>query len=175
VNVYFIGLLSALWLTSLAGLWIWRGNEVEQVVTSQWQARELKQAQDDAKTLAATESAYRAEETQHAADLASISANYQARLQDEQVKNDHVIADLRAGIVSLRYNAPAASASDCDHLSETPAGSGIGHETAIRRIPPKIAADLYGLAADADAIADQLRACQAIVTSDRMPAAVPSP
>lgn len=109
----------------------------------------------------------RAIESAHASKLASFSQAYQEQLQNVRLEKDKFISSVRAGTIKLHIPKTArpfgnntagaqinASASRCDASAES-------------ELPRDVAEFLYGEASRADAIVNQLQACQAIVLEDR--------
>lgn len=114
-----------------------------------WQAKEAEAQKAAQKRLQAVQSAH-----------AKTSADFQRKLQDADVENRRMAAALRSGEFRLRF----PSASRAPDFAPTPGGCDGG---APSELPSEVAGNLWQLAADADAVAEQLAACQAVVRADR--------
>lgn len=94
---------------------------------------------------------------------ADIDTAYQKGKTDAQAQLDSTLSDLRADVIRLRkrFTCPAAS------VQATAAGAPVSDDAEAGGLQREDAEFLVRLASDADAIALQLNACQAIVKSDR--------
>lgn len=94
---------------------------------------------------------------------ADIDTAYQKGITDGKVQLDSTLSDLRADVIRLRkrFSCPAAS------VQATAAGAPVSDDTEASGLQREDAEFLVRLASDADAIALQLKACQAIVENDR--------
>jgi len=137
-----------------------------------WTARENTElAQANAQIQKLEEDA-RTVERQHVEDLAEISANYQQELQDANDQKDRALADLRSGALQLRDpDAAAGQGTAVCPSTATAAGTGGRDGAAQGHLSAAASEFLLGLASDADQVAQQLTACQAIIASDRRQAA----
>jgi len=94
---------------------------------------------------------------------ADIDTAYQKGITDGKVQLDSTLSDLRADVIRLRkrFSCPAAG------VSAAAAGATVGDDAEASGLQREDAEFLVRLASDADAIALQLKACQAIVENDR--------
>ena len=94
---------------------------------------------------------------------ADIDTAYQKGITDGKVQLDSTLSDLRADVIRLRkrFSCPAAG------VSAAAASATVGDDAEASGLQREDAEFLVRLASDADAIALQLKACQAIVKSDR--------
>ena len=94
---------------------------------------------------------------------ADIDTAYQKGITDAQAQLDGTLSDLRADVIRLRkrFSCPAAS------VQATAAGAPVSDDAEAGGLQREDAEFLVRLASDADAIALQLKACQAIVENDR--------
>lgn len=126
---------------------------------------------------AAAEAAYQASLAQATQANADTKAKWKAKLSQVGVEYANALqeqADLRArdvaaaksGALKLRYRPNSVQAG---HPSspQAPGPSAPSNDPGARELPPEIAANLYALADDADQVARQLAACQAVVSADR--------
>jgi len=116
------------------------------------------------KAIDASEAKARETEAGHAKALALLQTSYQKEIADAKSQRDKDVAAARSGALKLRFAASSPGASDDSKGPGSPVGS---DAAAPIELPPAIAGDLFALADDADATADQLRACQAVIISDR--------
>lgn len=107
--------------------------------------------------------AARATERTMADALATADANYQENLAREKETRDRRIADLLTD--RRRLSIPVRPGS-C-RVSDPAASAGLGDGEARAELSPEAAAFLEGLALDADDIARQLGAAQAVIRIDR--------
>lgn len=110
--------------------------------------------------------AARAAERQSALSDAAASAAFQKSLKERSDAKDRVIADLRTGARGLYVRADCPKTGD-GRLSDPATAAGRRDGTEIVRLSIETGSDLEHLAIDADAVADQLRACQVILARDR--------
>jgi hypothetical protein len=132
-----------------------------------WLARENGQLVTANAKLKSLEEQYRTQEHDHAAALASISSQYQKELAHVKADKDRVIASLRDGSMRLRIPVAATVSANGGIASEvTPATTGRDGETRAE-LSVAAAEFLVGLASEADEVAKQLGACQAVINADR--------
>ena len=133
-----------------------------------WQGKESKElAAANAKILKLEQEA-RDREARQALALAEASADYQKRIADEKKKRDAAVAAARAGALVLRDpGRPVGACPDRGEAPGAPAGT-VGRDGAAGgELSREAAAFLLELAGEADAVAEQLTACQAVVKADR--------
>ena len=94
---------------------------------------------------------------------ADIDTAYQKGITDAQDQLNSTLSDLRADVIRLRkrFTCPTAS------VQATAAGATVSDDAEAGGLQREDAEFLVRLASDADAIALQLKACQAIVENDR--------
>lgn len=102
----------------------------------------------------------RADERRKAKEQAAIAAKLIEENADALADRDRTIADLRAGNVQLRDRFTC-------RVPDPAAGAGGSDEAPQGGLLPADAEFLVSLAAEADEVARQLAACQAVVRSDR--------
>lgn len=108
----------------------------------------------------------RATEAKRVADMNVIAANYAKGYQDAEARRRADVAAARDGALVLRIPASACGSGGGEAGPPGAAAAG-GHDPAAVELPRAVAADLLSLANDADQVADQLTACQAIILADR--------
>lgn len=117
---------------------------------------------------AALDRKYRDREQQHAIDMAAIDNAYQQEIIKRETISNRTIADLRGNVVRLRDKFTCACDSDSAAGTATPGTApGIRDAAASLNLRAADAEFLVRLADEADAVADQLKQCQAVVQSDR--------
>lgn len=155
------------WLASLAGVGWWQRVDGEAVERSAWQARENVQLATAGKRILALEQAAREQEQEEAARMAAIAGDYEGRLQNVQTQRDRDVAAAHRGTLRLRDpGAPSLRADGCSGGPAT-AGAGVGDGPAPGELSRAVTADLFSLVDDANAVVEQLTACQAVVRADR--------
>jgi len=169
MNPYAIIVALVIWIASLAGVGYWQngaGHSAERVA---WQAKDnVELAAANAKILQ-METDARASEQAHAQTQSDISTDYERKLQDAQTQRQKDIAAARSG--ALRLRDPGASAQQsCGGSAGQDAASASGRDGAAEPGLSGPAAEFLLSEADrADAIVQQLGACQAVILADRAP------
>ncbi|MED5607794.1 lysis system i-spanin subunit Rz [Pseudomonas sp. JH-2] len=95
---------------------------------------------------------------------ADIDAAYQKGTQDAQTQLDSTLSDLRADNLRLRRKFTCSAPASAGATAASAGGGDGGAQGGLQRADAEF---LVRLAAEADAVALQLQACQAIVRSDR--------
>lgn len=110
-------------------------------------------------------------EAAHAQAMAEIDHQHSEELRNAQVKADADIAALRAGTIRVRERltcaAPAANDSPGSTGGQTSASARLGDAAQARGLSSADIELVLRIGAEADAVARQLSACQAIVSGDR--------
>lgn len=161
-----LGLLVA-WLGSLTAVGVWQnrsGHAAEHAAWADKQTAELTAA--NAKILDLTETA-RAKESLHAVELNNIANDMEEKLKNVELDKDRFIAGVRNGTVRLRDPYPAAVSASADKASPAPAAASRCDGEARTELSGEASEFLYGEAGRADALANQLAACQAVILKDR--------
>lgn len=152
------------WIGSLVAVGVWQNDlgHTEERVT--WQGEQITQLTVAKAEIERLNNDARAKEAAGAAQQAAIGADYEKRLQDAEAQRAADVAAARSGRIVMRIPGacPAAGGSGAPTTS-TPAVGGDGRTTG--ELPGPIAADLLGLADDADRNTKQLTACQSVVNS----------
>lgn len=167
--------MSRLWIwlalaLVLAGGVVWldqsayqRGQRDERLA---WQAAAGRQATEVAARRSRDEQAVRRREAEHAAALAAIDRAGQERIRNVEIENGRLRAALRAGDVRLRVPAGGVGLA-AGEAGAAGTGAGRGDACTGGELSPALADDLFALVADADAVAEQLGRCQAVIRADR--------
>lgn len=121
----------------------------------------------NASALALLQAKVRQQEQDKAAELAAIDQQHQQDIANREAISNRTIADLRAGTVRLRSDIAANEFAASVRLPSSAAGT--GQRPAAQGVGLRIADAefLIRTAGEADQVADQLRACQAVVRADR--------
>lgn len=98
---------------------------------------------------------------------AAISENYQEQLEDEKQKTAALIAANRAGAFRMRDPNAVACPPHGGIQPETSTSTGGRDGAAPGELSGAAAEFLLGLAGEADSVARQFAACQAVVRADR--------
>lgn len=166
MNPWLIVGLGLVWLASLWGVGSWQRGEGRTTERLAWQEREnkaLAEANVEIKRL--TDEA-RATEHRRVDEMTTLAVNYDKGFRDAEDRRRRDVDAARAGALVLRIPSSACGAGAGEARPPGAAAAGGDGSEGIE-LPRPIAADLLDLANDADQVADQLRACQAIVTNDR--------
>lgn len=139
----------------------------EQAEKARWLARETAELAAANVKINALQTAARTAERDHAMRLAAVSAQYQEDLKHAQARKDRVIADLRTGAQRLRIPVAGAGCAGAGGMPETGPATGGRDGGTTAELSQPAAEFLVGLASDADQVAEQLKACQALVREDR--------
>lgn len=113
------------------------------------------------------QAAAREVERAKAAAVAAVSADYQRRLNDANKQRAADADAIRAGTLRLRDPGAAGVVSSGDRSADTAAPAGGCDGRASGELSGAAAQFLFDLAADADQVAMQLQACQAVIIEDR--------
>lgn len=127
---------------------------------AQWIAAEKQRVDESAKEA-------RTKEANDQKVLAGIKQDYERKLANEKNLHDRDVAAARAGDLVLRFTSPATTGSSSLGLSQAAAGGGLGNGSPGCQLPPEVTANLFALADDADAVVNQLSACQQVILNDR--------
>lgn len=161
-----LGLVLA-WIGSVAGVGWWQndaGSTAERVI---WQEREMKALAKSNKAIQEANDAARETEREHATAMDGIAKDYERRLKDAKDQKDRDVAAAYSGAIGLRIPRAlpgAAGTGEAAHAASSPGQCDVGAQA---ELPREAAANLLAIANDADAVTDQLAACQAIILQDR--------
>ena len=162
-----VKLIAALLLCSaLIGCYFYGRHDGTALERAKWEKRDndaLRKANADLDT---AHRKIRDQERQAAERLAQVSGEYQKELTDVRETNRARLAALDRG--DLRLRDPAAARHTCpDRAGEAPAGAGGRDGPAPGELSAAASRFLLELTSEADAVAKQLAACQAVVRADR--------
>lgn len=167
MNVYVASGIALAWMASVGASTMYGHNEGVHAERARWQARENQQlAEANAKIRELTDAA-RAAERIHTEALNSVSDHYQGELRDAKKRHDDDLAAVRDGGLRLRDNYAAAVCPDTGRVSETGTGASGHHAAGGTELSREATEFLLGLANEADQVARQLSACQAVIRADR--------
>lgn len=139
---------------------------------AEYEAARARIEAEAARRTAEAEARARAIEAQHAADLAAITQAHEEALRNATAERDRTIDALRTDALRVRerFTCPepaGVSGTDRDRTAEAPGGGQLDHAGARRGLSVEDAGFLLRIAAEADEIVHQLRACQAVIRRDR--------
>lgn len=164
MNVYIIGALVALALA--VGAYIQGRSDGGDLVTAEYVARDLQQANENAAFAQKIQEGRRAKEREWSQALSSVSTDYQKRLTDAEGKTTLALNAIRSG--GLRLRDPGAFSQACrDTGSGAPAAAGGRDGPAAGELSGLAAEFLWSEAARADRYTEQLAACQKALLADR--------
>lgn len=139
-----------------------------ELVRSEYATRDLAEAREHQATYAAWNERNRAKEKEISGEISAASKAYQEDLAHVTNEKDRALEQLRTGALQLRLTN-TARVEACGSASGSVAGSGRG-DIGIPRgefLSEADSAFLIALAAEADTVAAQLGACQAVIKADR--------
>ena len=155
------------WLASLVGVGKWQREDGALAERSAVLARDNAALVQANETIDRLNREARAKEQEHVAAMNALGADYETQLAAARAQKEIDAAAIRAGERKLRV----ATSRICPGGSSAPE---VGPATASRdgpatvELPAEITGRLFDLANDADQVADQLRACQAVIVRDRI-------
>ena len=147
------------------------GRDIERSVWAEQQNSDLREAN---RALDAAHKAARDQEQEAARKVAAVSSTYQRDLANANRTKDLAMAALRSGALVLRdpvassppVSGGTAEAPACACGRDGPPG-GVLSASASRVLSGEASRFLIALASEADVVATQLQACQALVRADR--------
>lgn len=164
---YAIIALLAAWVASLFGVGAWQRHDGKVVERTAWEKRENEKLRKANDKIIELEEGNRKAEQAHAAALAGVSTDYERKLSDAKKQRADDAAAVRSG--NLRLRDPGTTGlRACGSIGiEIGSGTGERNGTQGSELSAEATGFLLDLAADADDVARQLSACQAVVLKDR--------
>lgn len=156
----------AIWLLSLSAMGYWQNQAGHTAERVKWQARETSDLSAANSEITRLNDEARAREREHAESISTIAAGYERKIENEKRKTDSLVADLLAG--SLVLHDPAGQSPGGSETGAAPARPGECDGKAGSELSTAAARFLLEEAGRADAIVEQLGACQAVIVSDRL-------
>lgn len=154
---------------ALGVLWYGHSQKREGIAETEakYAARERDRQAQAAADRAATEKRFRDQENKHAHAMANLDRQFTAEIaaSEDRARRDRAAAG--RGDIVLRIPGPACDGSAATEAPAPAAAAGKRHGAETVELPRAVTQDLLDLVNDADRVADQLRACQAIVRADR--------
>lgn len=158
--------VAIVWGLSLFAVGKWQRADGATAERVAWQDRENEELRAANELIGVLNNHARALEQKHAEEMAAIGAKHAKEMADAEAIRRRDQAAIRDGALKLRIASsricPGGSAS-----GETGPAPGERDGAATVELPQQITSDLFDLANDADQVADQLRACQGVIQSDR--------
>lgn len=159
-------IVSILIIAGAVSVGVWQnhaGHVSERVV---WQGEQNKElALANTKIVELTASAM-AEKKQHETNLNTIASNYEKDRQYDKAKTDSLIAKYRSGTYRLRDPGYSSGTSSTPQSGVAPSSSGCNGSTE-GGLSVEASGFLLGITGEADEVAKQLSACQAVIVDDR--------
>lgn len=155
------------WLGSLAGVGYWQnhqGHISERVV---WQKRYDEEVTQAANQIKQLEEVYRNKEEAWNNKLNIISATYKRKLIDANQKFSSVSTGINSGSIRLLDSSASSVCSGSDSSSKASSSAGRSNAASGCELSAETSRNLWQLAEQADATAERLSACQAIINLDR--------
>ena len=154
-------------LLSLAAMGYWQNQAGQDKCNAKWEARDITELRTANQKILDLEQRARDKERQHAANLSQIATNYEREIKNEKRKTDVLVADLLAGSLVL-FDPAAGQSPGASETGPTPARPGERDGQAGTQLSTTAARFLLEEAGRADAIVEQLTACQQVIVSDRL-------
>lgn len=167
MNPYAILAACLAWAGTLAAVGGWQHHAGRTTERAEWQDREIGELRTaNQKILDITTAARRAEH-ENAAALAAVATDYERKLDAAKDRHARDIAAVRSG--ALRLRDPHSAGLPACGSAAAPVGTGAGGRDgpAPGELSEAAAGFLLQLTDDADAVAEQLAACQRVVIEDR--------
>ena len=161
-----LGVLLA-WLGSLTAVGYWQNHQGridEKVVWEKRYNEEVTQAADQLKQL---EDTYRLKEQDWNYKLNTVSVTYQRKLDDANKKFAVTSTNIDNGTIRLLDTNATSVCSGKGTTTEVASSTSGSNAASGCELSTKASRDLWKLAEQADATAERLAACQAIITLDR--------
>ncbi|MDM5178503.1 lysis system i-spanin subunit Rz [Massilia sp. DJPM01] len=114
------------------------------------------------------EAQVRQSERARADEMAAIDQRHQEDIANREAISNRTIADLRSGVTGLRSKFTRCQRAPGSNGPAPTTSTGSSDATASIELRSEDASFLIRFASEADQVADQLRACQAVVRADRM-------
>jgi hypothetical protein len=132
-------------------------------VEAEWSKEKAEMNARAAEEIADANDQVRAIEQQAGRNLSAITVSYETQLRKITDEKNTTLRDTRNSGLFINAKCP----SDKDTMpSSSATASGSDAETRVR-LPDALAESLISLASEADAVTEQLTACQALVNADR--------
>lgn len=166
MNPWVILGVAVMWGLSLFAVGKWQRTDGATAERVAWQAKDNEELRLANAKILELGNAARAQERKHVEAMAALGADYEKKLADAKAQSNRDRASIRDGALKLRIATericPGGGAA-----SEAGSTPGERDGPATVELPQQITSDLFDLANDADQVADQLRACQGVIQSDR--------
>lgn len=134
------------------------------IESAKWEMRENEINAATAKLIQDRTDAVRKQEREKADNLADIAAHYEERLHETTITLDAALADARTRRLSIPATCAPASGNAARGIAAAP---GVSDGQARTYLPDSIAESLLRIGAEADAVVNQLTACQQVILEDR--------
>lgn len=148
------------WLGSLVGVGLWQNDAGATAERVKWEDTQNTQLAEANATILRLTGKVRALEQAHAAEMAAIGEDYERQRQAREAR-------YRRELGAIKLRVPGACPASGSARGQAVTTSSVGDGATSVELPDAVTRDLLVLADDADNVADQLRACQAIVRADR--------
>ncbi len=167
-NPWIILAIVLAWGGSLVGVGVWQRHDGALADNDAWQIKANKEQIAATAKIKSLEDAARHKEQTDQAAFVAISTNYEGQLQNANKQHEADLNALHAGTLVLRDHGTTGLRPIGCSSPET-AGSTSGRDDSQgRQLSLEADEFLFGFADEADNLANQLTACQAIVTRDRL-------
>ena len=155
-----------IWVASLTAVGWWQRSDGAAGERLAWQERDNEALRRANETIVRLNEAARDAEHRHAGILAAVSTELQRRQDDGQTKLDAALAAVRAGTLKLRDPAGCGN-SGRREAGQAGAGAGERDAAAGGELSGEATEFLFREGRRADAVVEQLTACQQVIIEDR--------
>jgi hypothetical protein len=167
INPWVILAIVIAWLASLVAVGVWQHDAGATAERTAWQQRETDELRAANAAINQLQDQARATERRHAQQMSALGQTHQKEIQHVEARRKADAAAARAGTVVLR-DPGAARETTCPGAAAAPgAATGQRDGGQTGQLSGAAAEFLLDLANDADAVAEQLAVCQAVILSDR--------
>ena len=151
---------------AVTGAYFYGVNNGEKSERVKWQEREIAALEESNKKIKELTEAYRKKEQENVDKTNRIAAKLEAANKSIRERAAKDAADARSGALGLRFTVADARAVGNCPAEAGPSSPGSTNPKAVE-LPREITGSLFRIVNEADEVADQLRACQEIIVSDR--------
>lgn len=166
MNPYAIIGILVVWALSLVAVGTWQHGAGEIAERTGWQTRENNELVAANARITQLTAAVRDTERAQVRAMDNIAIDLEQEKENVHSRKNRDTADALNGTLGLRIRAACPGADRSGPGQAGPATAG-GDGAQTIELPRALTASLYGIVNDADAVADQLRACQRVISADR--------
>jgi hypothetical protein len=160
-NIALAALVTGIFGLSIGGWTGWKAGSLS--VTAEWHKEKSRVNAEAFEQIEQAHKKMRELEMAQVDALNKVENEYVAKLKQKDRERNRAIADARNNGLFINAQCPSGE----DTVPQTAASSDSGNEGTSVRLPNALSESLIDLLSEADSIAEQLAACQAVIRSDR--------